>query len=731
MSSANNGATAKKTKRVFQGIGSAVRKSFNVKTIWRKPGLKKILIIYLAVLFIFSGLAVWKAVSEPARINFPELTYREITSRAVRGEIGYWGLQNTKVSNGGLTAPIPIVSSEIFVRTNDRQIFKTEVIEFQILTLTQLLKRVNAEEISDIIYNPSAMSGFGPPAAFFEPSLAIGQYKNGKFFIIHQATADFFSDDEVKKNLRAQGVEVYPTPYQTFNDSNSGRRWGWTVVASIFWLLFPLVIFFLNANYQMQAERAEIREDFEKPTVRFSDVAGIDEAKADILKVVDFIKHPEAYEALGAQLPAGILLEGAPGVGKTLLAKAIAGECELPLITSDQSGFMETYVGTGPKEVRRLFARGRQTADTLKKRVIVFIDEMDAVGTRSGGEGHGGDDEKNRTITQLTQEIDGLHSDKRLIVLATTNRPENIDPALLRPGRLSLRIVVPTPSFKGRVDILKVHVKGKPLAAGVDLEKIAHLAPTGTSGADLMNIVNTAAFEAGSKRKKVIEMDDFERAVNKIMMGEERKSLILNQEEKWIFSVHEAGHAMEAIILKKFGFNIPLPNKISIIPTTKGMGGYTQFIEKEERLLLTKKQCQGLITTLYGGRLAEQIMTGEISSGAKNDYDRASAIAEQMATSLAMESDELGQRVFTIEAGSGYLGQANRLKTLSPEKLAQIDRVIDERLAESFKKAKEIITDYREDLEKLAEKIRDNETIEITPEMIDSIKLKDAKEAAS
>ena len=709
-----------KGRKMLEKISSIVKRDLAVKTLWRRPWPRIFLIVFLILLLLVTSLGIWKAYKEPAKIDFPKISYQEITYQLVRGKIQSWGLSDIK--NGQAEASN---TKEIFISAEGKT-FKTEAVSFQVLSLYQFLGRADKKEIKNIIYVPRPVSYLSPSLADYSPSITIGQLQDDGFFIIYLSTADLYSQD-IQRLLIERGIERWALPLETFKDSNFGARWRWLITASILWLIFPMILFGFNQAFRSAAEDVKVKEDFDKPATRFSEVAGIDESKEEILKVVDFIKHPEKYESLGAVLPSGIILLGAPGVGKTLLAKAIAGECGFPFVTDDQAGFMDTFVGTGPKNVKGLFDKARGIADQTGSRVIIFMDEIDAVGTRKSSSDIGGNDEQNRTIAQLNREIDGLRSDRRIIVLAASNKPENIDPALMRPGRLSLKIVVPTPSFKGRVDILAVHTKGKPLASDVNLEKIARLTPTGTSGADLMNIANAAAIEAGSQGKKAIEMKDFEKAINQIMLGEERKSIVLDPREKWIFAVHEAGHAILGIVQNKRGLDVPLPKKISIIPTTKGMGGYTQFIEQqEERLLLSRKQCLGLIMTIYGGRVAEEVIIGDISSGAKNDYDRASAIAEQMATTLAMESDKLGQRVFTVEAGSNFLGQNTQLKILSQKKLAKIDQVIDARLKESFEEARKIVIDYREDLEKLANKIKSEETIEITKKMIDDIKIKQA-----
>lgn len=706
---------------------SSAAKYFSLKTLWRRRNYRWLLIICLGIVLFFTCWGLWKAISEPSKKTFEEISYQEIVADASRGNIKHWGFKTIPDSETTRNNIITF-SGQIFAKKQEGSFVASEI-KFTLITYVDLQGMIKTNEVESLIL---------PNVGYYyldTTILAIGRLKKYGAQVAVHIPSIVLEDGEFLKTLSENMVAFWAIPSSGFSDSNFSAKWLMLLVFSpILWLIFLLLLAICNSKITKAKKPASAApEGYEKPNVSFSDIAGIEEAKEEILMLVDLIKQPEAYTELGASLPSGALLEGPPGCGKTMLAKAIAHECGLPFIAQEKAGFMELYVGTGPREVRELFGRARAVADREKSRVIVFIDEIDAVGKRSADSiSSGGEDEKNRTISQLLQEIDGIQSDKRIFVLAATNKPENIDRALLRPGRLSKKLIVPLPSLQGRIEILRVHSKNKKIDPLVDLEKIARLTPTGTSGADLADICNGAAIKAGHMRKKIVEMKDFEDAINEVLMGQERKGLVLTDREKLTFASHEAGHALVAIVRKKMGRNVPLPKKISIIPTTKGMGGYTQFLEEEEKIILTKDECIALIEVFFGGRIAEEIITGQTSSGAKNDYDRASALAEQMAVVLGMESDKLGQRVFTAELGSQYLEKVTQMKQMSPEKLSQIDGVIDERLNGCFAEAKAILELHRKQLKSLTEKIQDKEVLEFTPELIESILIEnDLKEAAN
>lgn len=656
---------------------------------------------------------------------FPEISYNDVVRLASRGNIEYISLKPLAEDNKPSTnndAVGFLSKAKILVKTN-KEMLATKPIQHAFLGYPELLKIIRANKTENIILAKETITvrGSGMAENSLLPVFVFGKLTDGGYFVA-PVSPDLLSSDGIFKDLTDNNVAFWQITSQEVNESNFWNRWFFLISAAGTWACFLISLVSFNRHLESKEDKIE----FEIPAIGLTDVAGIDEAKAEIEKVLDFIRSPEHYKSLGAALPKGILLEGPPGVGKTLLAKAIAGESNLPFIDSSGSGFVEIFVGTGPKKVRELFTKARRVANKTNGRVILFIDEIDAIGKRGNLDADmgGAKNEYNNTINELLKEIDGVGSDLRIIILGATNKPENIDIALLRPGRFSKKIVLPTPDIKGRVEILKIHTKSKKLAPSVNLEKVARLTRTGTTGADLMYIANEAAVRAGMVRKKEIEMEDFEKAIEELLVGSERKSLMLNEKEKLRLSVHEGGHAMVAIILQKLGIDVPLLKKISIIPTTKGVGGYNQFLDKEERFIQTKEEYNALLCVLFGGRIGEEIMTGEISSGAHDDYAKASSLAEQMVMVLGMETDRLGQRIFVDQIGPGYLGQSIKIKDLSPETLKEMDAVIKEKLDLAYNTAKKIIQKHKEDLDFLAKEIREKETLEITPEIIERISVK-------
>ncbi len=445
--------------------------------------------------------------------------------------------------------------------------------------------------------------------------------------------------------------------------------------------------------------RARLVDGTEK-RVTFKDVAGVIEAKEDLEEVVEFLKEPKKFLDLGAKIPRGVLLFGPPGTGKTLLARAVAGEANVPFFTISGSDFVEMFVGVGASRVRDLFDQARKNAPC-----IIFMDEIDAVGRQRGAGLGGGHDEREQTLNQLLVEMDGFDNSKGIILIAATNRPDVLDPALLRPGRFDRRVVVDRPDLKGREEILLVHVREKPLAADVDLGVLARRTP-GFVGADLANLCNEAALLAARNNKKIINMADFESSIDRVIAGPERKSRIISEKEKEITAVHEVGHALVA---RKLPGTDPI-HKVTIIP--RGMAlGLTMSLPVEDRFTVSRTHLQNELAMLLGGRVAEEIFFNEVTSGAKNDIDRATKIARKMVTELGM-SDAIGP--LSLSDGDHYvfLGRDFGDRTAVSDQLmqrvdAEIRRIIDE----AYATAKEILTTHKQHLDNIAKVLLERETI--------------------
>lgn len=435
--------------------------------------------------------------------------------------------------------------------------------------------------------------------------------------------------------------------------------------------------------------------------VTFQDVAGVDEAVEELREIIEFLKNPQKFVALGAKIPKGVLLVGPPGTGKTLLARAVAGEAGVPFISISGSSFVEMFVGVGAARVRDLFAQAEKMAPC-----IIFIDEIDAVGRVRGLSPTGGTEEREHTLTQLLTEMDGFDPKKGVIIIAATNRPEVLDPALLRPGRFDRVVVVDRPDLKGREAILRLHTRNIPLAENVDLKVIAARTP-GMVGADLANIVNEAALLAGRKGKKVVEMEDFEEAIDRVIAGLARKSRAITPEEKRRIAYHEAGHAIVASVVTPK----ERVHRVSIIPRGVAALGYTLQLPEEERYLLTKEELLGKITVLFGGRVAEEVVFGEVSTGAQNDLEKATEIARAMIMDFGM-SDLLGPQTFRKREAL-FLDIPFRERELVSEETARlIDQEIARILKSCYDRAREIVIAKREKLEYLVALLLQKEVLE-------------------
>jgi cell division protease FtsH len=437
--------------------------------------------------------------------------------------------------------------------------------------------------------------------------------------------------------------------------------------------------------------------------VTFADVAGVDEAKEEVAELVEFLRDPGKFQRLGGKIPRGVLMVGPPGTGKTLLAKAIAGEAKVPFFTISGSDFVEMFVGVGASRVRDMFDQAKKQAPC-----IIFIDEIDAVGRHRGAGLGGGHDEREQTLNQLLVEMDGFEGNEGVIVIAATNRPDVLDPALLRPGRFDRQVVVPLPDLRGREYILKVHMRKVPLGDDVEPMVIARGTP-GFSGADLANLVNEAALFAARANKRTVTMDDFERAKDKIMMGSERKSMVMNEEEKKLTAYHEAGHAIVGLMVPDHD---PV-HKVTIIPRGRALG-LTLFLPEEDRYSFSKQRLKSQIASLFGGRIAEELVFGpeKVTTGASNDIKRATELARNMVTKWGL-SEKLGPLTYSEDEGEVFLGHSvTQHKNVSDETAHIIDEEIRSVIDTNYERARKILTDHNDKLHMMAEALIKYETID-------------------
>ena len=442
--------------------------------------------------------------------------------------------------------------------------------------------------------------------------------------------------------------------------------------------------------------------------VRFADVAGCDEAKEDVQEVVEFLRDPSRFQRLGGHIPRGILLVGSPGTGKTLLAKAIAGEAGVPFFSISGSDFVEMFVGVGAARVRDMFENAKKNAPC-----IIFIDEIDAVGRQRGAGLGGGNDEREQTLNQMLVEMDGFETGTNVIVIAATNRPDVLDPALMRPGRFDRQVVVPLPDIRGREQILNVHMKKVPIGPDVQPDVIARGTP-GFSGADLANLVNEAALFAARRNGRVVEMNDFELAKDKIMMGAERRSMVMTEDERRNTAYHESGHALVAKLLPK---SDPV-HKVTIIPRGRALG-VTMQLPEEDRYSYDRDYLLTRIAILFGGRIAEEVFMNQMTTGASNDFERASQLARDMVMRYGM-SDKLGVMVYAENEGEVFLGRSVTKTTHISEKTMQaVDAEIRRILDEQYNRARTLIEEHKTEMHRMAKALLDWETID--GEQIDEI----------
>lgn len=528
-----------------------------------------------------------------------------------------------------------------------------------------------------------------------------GTRRSGETF---QTFVPYF-DDKLVSDLVKNDVRVYgePPEEQSF-------------LASIFISWFPMLlligvwIFFMR---QMQGGGGRGAMSFGKSKARllgedqikttFADVAGCDEAKEEVSELVDFLRDPSKFQKLGGKIPKGVLMVGPPGTGKTLLAKAIAGEAKVPFFAISGSDFVEMFVGVGASRVRDMFEQAKKAAPC-----IIFIDEIDAVGRQRGAGLGGGHDEREQTLNQMLVEMDGFEGHEGIIVIAATNRPDVLDPALLRPGRFDRQVVVGLPDIRGREQILKVHIRKVPVADNVEPSLIARGTP-GFSGADLANLVNEAALFAARGNKRLVSMEEFEKAKDKIMMGSERKSMVMSEEEKTNTAYHEAGHAIVGRLVPEHD---PV-YKVSIIPRGRALG-VTMYLPEEDKYSHSKQQLESMISSLYGGRIAEEITLGEagVTTGASNDIERASDIARKMVTQWGLSS-KMGPLLYAEEEGEVFLGrgQSSSLRMSNQTALA-IDEEVKDIITRNYKRAEKILNDNMDILHAMKDALMKYETID-------------------
>ena len=550
------------------------------------------------------------------------------------------------------------------------------------ISYTSFMQHVQQDEIKQVTIVDNVISG---------------KLKDGKEF---STVAP--NDSKLVEKLEAKKVDIKaelpPQP-----------PWWMSILSSILPMLIIVGLWFMLMNQggagggkvmNFGKSRAR-RYDEEKLKITFKDVAGADEAKQELEEVVEFLKHPQKYNDLGAKIPKGVLLYGPPGTGKTLLAKAVAGEAGVPFFSISGSDFVEMFVGVGASRVRDLFDQAKKSAPC-----IVFIDEIDAVGRQRGAGLGGGHDEREQTLNQLLVEMDGFSANEGIIMIAATNRPDILDPALLRPGRFDRQIVVDRPDIKGRTEILKVHVKGKPMGQDVNLDVIAQRTP-GFTGADLSNLVNEAALLTARKDKKAINMPEMEEAAERVIMGPERKSRVISDKEKRLTAYHEGGHTIVGMLLE----HTDPVHKVTIIPRGRA-GGYTLSLPKEDKYYATRSEMLDELKVLLGGRVAEALVLKEISSGASNDLQRATQLARQMICEYGM-SENIGPVTFGHRQDQVFLGRdIARDKDYSEEVAAEIDKEVRSFMEDAYAATEKLLSDNIDKLHVIAKALMEKETLE-------------------
>ena len=550
------------------------------------------------------------------------------------------------------------------------------------ISYTSFMQHVQADEIKQVKIVDNVISG---------------KLKDGKEFSTVAPNDSKLVEKLEKKHVDIK-AELPPQP-----------PWWMSILSSLLPMLIIVGLWFMLMNQggagggkvmNFGKSRAR-RYDEDKMKITFKDVAGAEEAKQELEEVVEFLKSPQKYNELGAKIPKGVLLYGPPGTGKTLLAKAVAGEAGVPFFSISGSDFVEMFVGVGASRVRDLFDQAKKSAPC-----IVFIDEIDAVGRQRGAGLGGGHDEREQTLNQLLVEMDGFSANEGIIMIAATNRPDILDPALLRPGRFDRQIVVDRPDIKGRTEILKVHCKGKPVGQDVSLDVIAQRTP-GFTGADLSNLVNEAALLTARRDKKVINMPEMEEAAERVIMGPERKSRVISDKEKRLTAYHEGGHTIVGMLLE----HTDPVNKVTIIPRGRA-GGYTLSLPKEDKYYATRSEMLDELKVLLGGRVAEALVLKEISSGASNDLQRATQLARQMICEYGM-SENIGPVTFGHRQDQVFLGRdIARDKDYSEEVAAEIDKEVRAFIEDAYAATEKLLSDNLDKLHVIAQALIERETLE-------------------
>ena len=556
-----------------------------------------------------------------------------------------------------------------------------------IVPLNQVVEEIKNNQVDKVVVNNQAVQV---------------QLKDGKKQVSTKETDQSFAQLMTDAGIKVQDVNL------EIKDSSQNSLWIAFLSGVLPILLIAGFIYFMLRSAQAGNSRAMSFGQSKarvfgagKSKISFADVAGLEEEKQELLEVVDFLKNPNKYKKLGADIPRGVLLIGPPGCGKTLMAKAVAGEAHVPFFSISASEFVEMFVGVGAARVRDLFAKAKRNAPA-----IIFVDELDAVGRLRGAGLGGGHDEREQTLNQILVEMDGFETGDNVIVMAATNRPDVLDPALLRPGRFDRRVVIDMPDMKARQDIIEVHTKGKPLARDVHFERLAR-STAGFSGADLKNLANEAAILAACKNQREIKMIDLENSIEKVLLGPERRSRVLSKEEREITAFHEAGHAVVANALP----HCDPVHKVSII--SRGIAlGYTWNLPEEDKHLKSRSKFEDEIAALIAGRVAEKLIFNEITTGAENDLKRATELARDMVTQYGM-SDKLGPATFGEREELTFLGkELAEHKNYSENIASLIDSEVERIIRKGEQEAKEILTKRKNDLKKLAEKLIKEESVD-------------------
>ncbi len=531
-------------------------------------------------------------------------------------------------------------------------------------------------------------------------------YTDGRSEVVYKnPTSDFFTVMEtlgVSASTRDR-IDYYYEPADETTSIIFQILLGVVPILIIVWFLWRMMRSMRAGQDQAMSfgrSKPRVARDMERPQVTFKDVAGADEAKEDLKEIVEFLKEPEKFIRLGARVPKGVLMVGPPGTGKTLMARAVAGEAGVPFFSISGSEFVEMFVGVGASRVRDLFERAKAEAPA-----IVFVDEIDAVGRHRGAGLGGGHDEREQTLNQILVEMDGFDNDTNIIIIAATNRPDILDPALLRPGRFDRKVVMDNPDVRGRQDILKVHSRGKPLAGDVDVEALAKIT-AGFSGADLENLVNEAAILAARRDQNKIAMTEMQEAMERVVMGPERRSRVITPEEKEKVAYHEAGHALLFHLLE----NTSPVHKITIVSRGRA-GGYVMPLPDGDDMLITREKFEDDIVAAMGGRAAEEIIYNQFTTGASNDLQQATRMARAMVTQFGM-SDLLGPRAYGNGGGAVFLGrEISEQRDYSEHYAQQIDDEVKRILQQAYQRAKDLLTARREKMEELVAVLIEQETL--------------------